>query len=354
MEGDVLVPEATAAAQLTPVTDQAQSQIILDVRDLSVSFGPRRDPLEVLTRVSLQVRAGEAVGIVGESGSGKSVMCLATLGLVGAIGGRVESGSIALDGQDVTRFSQREWRSLRSQTASMIFQQPMRSLNPAFTVGDQIAEPLRIHRGMSRRDAWARAIELLDRVRIPHAASRAHDYPHQMSGGMCQRVMIAMALACEPKLVIADEPTTALDVTVQADILDLLDELRVNLGVSLIYVSHDLAVVRELCDRVAVMYAGNLVETGPTKALFDSPQHPYTSGLLEVSELKQRDGRLASIRGQVPPPSEFASGCRFVDRCDFAVHPVCDAHLLPLAPIGRDRAVKCIRHAELDLPGRSA
>jgi peptide/nickel transport system ATP-binding protein len=340
-------PEANAA-------ERRNGPAVLDVRDLSVAFGPRRDRVEVVSGVSFDVAPGEALGIVGESGSGKSVLCLATMGLVGAIGGHVTSGSITLDGRDVTALSQRQWRALRSTTVSMIFQQPIRSLNPAFTVGDQIAEPLRVHSGLSRRQAWAGAVELLERVRIPSAASRAHDYPHQLSGGMCQRVMIAMALACQPKLIIADEPTTALDVTVQAEILDLLNELRANLGVSLIYVSHDLAVVRELCDRVAVMYAGNLVEDGPTAALFERPRHPYTAGLLEVSELKQRDGRLASIPGQVPAPRDFGSGCRFVGRCDHTVHPRCDADSMPLLSIGDGRSVKCVRHDELELTGRSA
>lgn len=324
---------------------------VWEVRDLSVAFGSRRDPVEVVSDVSLQLAQGEALGIVGESGSGKTVMSLASMGLVASIGGRVTRGSVRIEGRDVTALSQRQWRGLRAETIAMVFQQPVRSLNPAFTVGDQIAELLRVHKGMSRRQAWDRAVDLLDRVKIHDAGRRAHDYPHQLSGGMCQRVMIAMALACQPKLVIADEPTTALDVTVQADILDLLNELRTSLGLSLVYISHDLAVVRELCDRVAVMYAGNVVETGPTEKLYASPKHPYTEGLIRVSETVRTDGRLASIQGQVPAPQDFPAGCRFVSRCAYADPEPCSDPGLALEPVSEGRAVKCVRHQSLDLRG---
>ena len=269
--------------------------------------------------VSFALEAGKTLGIVGESGCGKSVSALSIMGLIPRPPGRIAGGEILFEGRDLLQLSADEMRELRGDRISMIFQEPMSSLNPAFTIGDQISEAVLRHRKVTRAEARARAIQMLERVRIPSPERRYDDYPHRLSGGMRQRAMIAMALSCEPRLLIADEPTTALDVTIQAQILDLMRTLREETGTAIILITHDLGVIAELADDVAVMYAGRIVEHAPAAQLFSSPQHPYTIGLLgSIPKLHLEQERLAVIQGQVPTSLSF-SGCRFQPRCPFAV-----------------------------------
>ena len=324
---------------------------VLELEDVAVAFGKPGHEAEVVNAASLTVHAGETVGLVGESGSGKTVTAMAALGLVEVLGGRVTRGSIRLGGTDVTGYTQRQWREIRGTQAAMIFQQPMRSLNPAFTVGEQIAEGLREHLKMSRKDAWTRTVEMLDLVGIAEPQRRARDYPHQFSGGMAQRAMIAMALSCEPELIIADEPTTALDVTVQAKILDLLREVIRTTNVAVLYISHDLAVVSQLCSRVNVMYAGQVIESSAAGELFARPHHPYSSGLIGSLPQPGNRGRLRAIPGAVPSVRDMPSGCRFHPRCPHAVPGRCDVGAPQREAAGSDRDTRCIRWRELDLPG---
>ncbi|MEV6929520.1 ABC transporter ATP-binding protein [Dactylosporangium sp. NPDC051485] len=337
--------------------DMTTAPDLLDVRGLSVEFPARGGGwVGAISDVSLRVRQGESVGLVGESGSGKTVTSLAVMGLTPLTGGRIAAGSIAFDGRELTSLPQREWRALRGGGIGMIFQQPTRSLNPAFTVGDQIAESVRRHLGLSRRAARARAIEMLKLVEIPRAESRMDDYPHALSGGMCQRVMIAMVMATNPRLLVADEPTTALDVTVQERILALLRDLQEQTGVALLFVSHDLAVVADLCERVVVMYAGEIIEDGTAGDVFYQPQHPYSAGLLASIPNPRRGigNRLASIPGQVPSAGTWPPGCRFQARCGFAVPGVCDAAHPPLLPSPAGSLSRCVRAAEIALEGVAA
>jgi oligopeptide/dipeptide ABC transporter ATP-binding protein len=270
--------------------------------------------------VSFSLEAGRTLGIVGESGCGKSVSALSIMGLVPQPPGRIAGGEILFEGRDLLKLDGAEMRELRGDRLSMIFQEPMSSLNPAFTVGDQIAEVLLRHRKYGRKKARERGLEMLRRVHIPEPERRYDDYPHRLSGGMRQRVMIAMALACGPKLLIADEPTTALDVTIQAQILDLMRTLREETGTAIILITHDLGVVAELADDVAVMYAGRIVERAGVAQLFANPQHPYTIGLLgSIPRLHLEQDRLAAIEGQVPGPFSTGAGCRFEPRCPFAI-----------------------------------
>ncbi len=270
--------------------------------------------------VDLSVERGRTLGIVGESGCGKSVTALSVMGLVPQPPGRIAGGEVLFEGEDLLKLAPRRMRDLRGDKLSMIFQEPMSSLNPAFQVGEQIAEVLLRHRNLSRKDADEKSIEMLRRVRIPSPERRAHDYPHQLSGGMRQRVMIAMALACNPRLLIADEPTTALDVTIQAQILELMRALRAELGTAIILITHDLGVIAELADDVIVMYAGKVVERCPATSLFAEPQHPYTIGLLgSIPRLHLEQERLSAIEGIVPDAAAFPQGCRFHPRCPFAV-----------------------------------
>jgi peptide/nickel transport system ATP-binding protein len=275
--------------------------------------------LRAVDGVSFSVQAGRTLGIVGESGCGKSVSALSIMGLVPQPPGKIAGGEILFEGRDLLKCTAEELRELRGDRISMIFQEPMSSLNPAFTIGDQISEVLLNHKKYSEKKAKAHAIEMLRRVRIPEPERRYDDYPHRLSGGMRQRAMIAMALSCEPRLLIADEPTTALDVTIQAQILDLMRTLREETGTAIILITHDLGVIAELADDVAVMYAGRIVEHAPAARLFSSPQHPYTIGLLgSIPKLHLEQERLAVIEGQVPTSLSF-SGCRFQPRCPFAV-----------------------------------
>jgi oligopeptide/dipeptide ABC transporter ATP-binding protein len=293
---------------------------LLRVENLRTWFQTEGGVVRAVDGVDLELEAGKTLGVVGESGSGKSVTALSVMGLIDRPGKIQEDSRILFAGRDLVKLSDRELESIRGNEISMIFQEPMTSLNPVYTVGDQIAEAIRVHRKVGKSEAQARAVEMLTLVGIPEAARRAKDYPHQLSGGMRQRVMIGMALACDPKLIIADEPTTALDVTIQAQILELMMELRERLGMSILLITHDLGVVAEMCDDVVVMYAGRVVERGPVASVFSSPQHPYTEALLQsipVLGMTQKE-RLRVIRGVVPSPLDWPEGCRFAPRCDYA------------------------------------
>ena len=297
------------------------SGALLRVRDLSVEFATRYGTVPVLDRISIDLDAGATLGLVGESGCGKSMTALAIMGLIPSPPGRVAGGSILFADEDLTRASDAHLRDIRGNAISMIFQEPMTSLNPVYTIGEQIAEVLRRHQDLGRGAAWDRAVELLDSVSIPLPARRANDYPHQLSGGMRQRVMIAIALACQPRLLIADEPTTALDVTVQAQIFDLLRALREETGTAIILITHDMGVVAEVAERVVVMYAGRMVEEGPVRELLGEPHHPYTQGLIAsvphlTTEVSDEPKDLTEIPGIVPSLAEFGQErCLFAPRC---------------------------------------
>ncbi len=322
---------------------------ILEINDLSVGFADSDGTTNVVNGFSLSIDAAETVALVGESGSGKSVTCLSVMGLLPEAG-RVTGGTIRFQGRDLEQLSRAERRSLRGSSISMIFQEPMTSLNPVFRVGSQIAEAVQVHSEGSRDDARRTALELLDLVRIPEAKDRLRNYPHELSGGMRQRVMIAMALASSPRLLIADEPTTALDVTVQAQILDLLGELQSELGMALLFVTHDLGVVAGIADRICVMYAGQGVEYGSVLDVFSGPLMPYTAGLLKsVPSLMgaDYDDRLLTIPGQSPLPGSVVSGCAFGPRCEYALDS-CTADSVPLKASG-ERHVRCLRSDELSL-----
>src|SRR5512135_409983 len=292
---------------------------LLEVEDLKTHFFTRDGVVRAVDGVSFSIQPGETLGLVGESGCGKSVTSLSIMRLIASPPGRVVGGAIRFNGRDLLRLSEPEMRKVRGNEVSMIFQEPMTSLNPVLTVGRQIAESLVLHRGMTRSDAMARTVELLRLVHIPEPARRAAEYPHQMSGGMRQRVMIAMALACDPKLLIADEPTTALDVTIQAQILDLMRELKQKTGAAIVLITHDLGVVAEMAERVVVMYAGRKAEEAPVRQLFRRPLHPYTKGLLQsvpklgASLAPERLSRLAEIGGTVPSLKEEIPGCPFAE-----------------------------------------
>jgi len=293
---------------------------LLEVRGLRTSFDGERGEVRAVDGVNFRLERGRTLGIVGESGCGKSVTALSIMGLVPQPPGRIAGGEVLFDGEDLLKLPPGRMRDLRGDQLAMIFQEPMSSLNPAFPVGDQVAEVLQRHRKLSRPQARRQAIEMLHRVRIPSPEQRAGDYPHQLSGGMRQRVMIAMALACNPKLLIADEPTTALDVTIQAQILELMRALRAELGTAIILITHDLGVIAELADDVIVMYAGQVIERCSAERLFAEPQHPYTIGLLSsIPGLHLQQERLSAIEGFVPDAAALPVGCRFHPRCPFAV-----------------------------------
>ena len=317
---------------------------LLSVTDLRTWFFTDRGVVRAVDGVSFEVRHGETLGIVGESGCGKTVTSLSVVGLLPRPPARIVKGSsIRFRGEELVGADEARLRSLRGNRVAMIFQEPMSALNPVYPVGDQIAEPLRLHRAMGRARARAEAVRLMGEVGIPDPERRVRDYPHQLSGGMRQRVMIAMALSCKPSLLIADEPTTALDVTIQAQILELLAELRARRGMAVLLITHDLGVVAEVCDRVAVMYAGQLVETGTVRQIFTHPRHPYTKGLLaSLPSVDRPGGRLTAIPGTVPNPRRWPAGCRFRERCAWAMSG-CEEpqELTALAEAGR--AVRCWR-----------
>jgi oligopeptide/dipeptide ABC transporter ATP-binding protein len=318
---------------------------ILEVRDLSTRFFTRAGVVRAVEHVSFSVARGSTLALVGESGSGKSVTSLSLMRLVPPPG-EIVSGEILFDGRDLLKLSAAEMRALRGRRIAMIFQDPMTSLNPVYTVGDQIAEVLRAHEGLARKQAWARAVELMDRVLIPDAARRADDYPHQLSGGMRQRVMIAMALACSPRLLIADEPTTALDVTIQAEILELLRRLKSDFDLSMLLITHDLGVVAETATSVAVMYAGRIVEQAPVADLFSSPRHPYTEGLLRsvptLFDGADRRRRLETIEGSVPDLIDPPRACAFASRCSYEIGE-CTEDDIPLYSLSGERSSRCLR-----------
>jgi oligopeptide/dipeptide ABC transporter ATP-binding protein len=317
------------------------SDALLDVSHLTIGFTTGSTATPVVRDVSFSVRPGQTLAIVGESGSGKSLTASAILRLVRPPG-RILDGTVRFRGRDLLALGEHELRELRGADLALIAQEPMTSLNPVFTIGDQIAETLVVH----GRAEWARArgmaVDLLQAVRMPEAARRVRDYPHQLSGGQQQRVLIAMALACKPALLIADEPTTALDVTIQAEILDLLRDIRAQSGLALVLITHDLGVVAEMADRVAVMYAGHIVEESPVAALFASPQHPYTRGLLASTPRKGiARRRLHTIDGVVPNPGALPPGCSFEPRCPERIPP-CRTTDPPLYPLGGERAARCL------------
>ncbi|MBV9833933.1 MAG: ABC transporter ATP-binding protein [Alphaproteobacteria bacterium] len=317
------------------------SDALLEVRDLRTYFDTDRGLFRAVDGIDFSVGRGKTVGLVGESGCGKSVTSLSVMGLVPSPPGRVSAQSVVFDERNVLTLTADERRHLRGGKMSMIFQEPMTSLNPVHTVGRQIVEAILAHTQLSPRQAKDRAIEMLELVRIPSAAARFDDFPHRLSGGMRQRVMIAMALACEPALLIADEPTTALDVTIQAQIIDLLQDLQKRLGMAVLIITHDLGVIAEIADEVIVMYAGKIVESAPVEALFGDPQHPYTIGLLgSIPRLDVERERLATIEGTVPSPNNQPKGCRFSPRCPFADRR-CREEPPPLREIESGHQVAC-------------
>ena len=313
--------------------------------DLETAAGPR----PVLDDVSLKIRQGETACLVGESGSGKSMTALAVIGLLPE--GAAATGEVVLDGTNLLTLPERALNDLRGRRIGMIFQEPMTALDPAYRVGDQVAEAIRRHTGVSRTEARKRAIENFKLVEVADAERRADAYPHELSGGLRQRVCIALAIACRPQVLIADEPTTALDVTTQAQVLDLLRRLRDELGMAVILISHDLAVIAEFCDRVMVMYAGQIVEASPIDPFFIEPEHPYSSALLQSLPENQPPLRALSVLPGSPPPLGMeVAGCRFAARCAHMVEGTCDVAPIPLTARG-DRAFRCVRADELDLPG---
>ncbi len=318
---------------------------VLDVSDLSIRF--RGQSLDLIDQVSFAIPRGKTLCLVGESGCGKSVTSLAIMGLLAKGSATITQGAVRFNGRNLLDLPQAQIEDLRGNSMAMIFQEPMTSLNPAFTVGHQVAEAVRRHKGCTAAEARDRALAMFRKVRMPAAEKRLDDYPHQMSGGMRQRVMIAMALANDPALLIADEPTTALDVTIQAQIMDLMRELQDETGAALLMITHDLGVVAEIADEVAVMYAGRIVEKGPVAQMFDEPQHPYTLGLMgSMPAIAGRQGRLMTIQGAVPAPDAMPAGCRFATRCPFVISD-CHRTRPDLVPLGQGQSVACLR-APLD------
>jgi len=317
---------------------------VLSIRNLRTQFDTDEGIVHAVDGIDLTVRQGTVLGLVGESGSGKSVTALSVMRLIPQPPGRIVSGEIWFNGTDLMTLKETEMQTIRGKRIAMIFQEPMTSLNPVFTVGNQISEMLRLHLKLSRKDARDRTIELLELVGIPSADRRAKDYPHQLSGGMRQRVMIAMAISCNPDLIFADEPTTALDVTIQAQILALLEQLRERLGMSLVLISHDLGVIAEVAHEVAIMYAGRIVEEAGTEELFEHPLHPYTQGLLASLPRFDKSGgrgeRLRAIPGTVPKWTEHLPGCKFTPRCSVAI-PHCAQQEPPLKEVRPGHQVRC-------------
>lgn len=318
---------------------------ILEVKNLSTQFFTRAGRVKAADDVSFNIKRGSTLALVGESGSGKSVTSLSIMRLVPPPG-KITAGEILFSGRDLMKLDDKQMRRLRGREIAMIFQDPMTSLNPVYTVGDQIAEAIDLHERLPRKQAWTKAVEMMMRVKIPDAERRSRDYPHQLSGGMRQRVMIAMALSCKPKLLIADEPTTALDVTIQAEILELLKSLRDDFDLSMLLITHDLGVVAETADRVAVMYAGRIVEDASVHELFHNPRHPYTEGLLRSVPRLTEEGlklrRLETIEGAVPNLLHLPEGCKFAPRCAYVIDE-CRAGEIPLLAVNDEHLARCIR-----------
>ncbi|MFZ1874864.1 MAG: ABC transporter ATP-binding protein [Chania sp.] len=322
------------------MTLSSASPAVLRLHDLNVQFSG--SPVTVLDNISLTVHAGETLALVGESGCGKSITSLALMGLLPS-SAQVNGGEMYFNHHDLRQLNARDYADLRGNQMAMIFQEPMTSLNPAFTLGDQLSEAVMRHRNCSRREAMDLALEILEKVQIPAAEMRLKSYPHQLSGGMRQRVMIAMALINHPQLLIADEPTTALDVTIQAQILVLLNQLKQETGTAVLMITHDLGVVAEVAQRVAVMYAGQVVESGEVAEVFNDPQHPYTIGLMgSIPSLGARSAKLATIPGNVPLPEQMPAGCRFATRCPFA-EARCHQQKPPLQVLNPQHQVACFR-----------
>ncbi|MFG2710137.1 ABC transporter ATP-binding protein [Streptomyces goshikiensis] len=315
--------------------------MLLEVRDLHVEFRTRDGVAKAVNGVNYSVAEGETLAVLGESGSGKSVTAQAVMGILDTPPGRIAGGEILFKGKDLLKMKEDERRKIRGAGMAMIFQDALSSLNPVLSVGAQLGEMYEVHRGMSRKAARAKAVELMERVKIPAARERVGDYPHQFSGGMRQRIMIAMALALEPSLIIADEPTTALDVTVQAQVMDLLAELQRELNMGLILITHDLGVVADVADKIAVMYAGRIVEAAPVHEIYAAPAHPYTRGLLDsIPRLDQKGQELYAIKGLPPNLLAIPPGCAFNPRCPMA-RALCRAEVPPLAEVAPDRASAC-------------
>lgn len=320
---------------------------ILELKNLTISFGNKKERYEVVSDVSINVPKGKIVCVVGESGCGKTVTALSVMGLLPIPPGSIDSGQVLFDGQDLLNLSEKELREHRGNRLSMIFQEPISSLNPVFTIGNQIGEAIRAHRSVTNTEEKERVIELLELVGIPAPDTRLNSYPHELSGGMCQRAMIAMALSCDPELLIADEPTTALDVTIQAGILDLILELRDRIGMAVMLITHDLGIVSEVADEVYVLYAGKVVEKGTRDSIFNSPSHPYTIGLINsVPSLVKNSGQLKSIAGIIPSPKDFPKACRFQDRCEY-VFDECRLKEPSLDKLGEKHFAACYKSGEL-------
>ena len=318
--------------------------MLLEVENLKTEFKVKRGTVKAVNNVSFGVEKGEILAIVGESGSGKSVSSLSVMGLI-RDPGKVTGGKIMFHGENLVEKTKKEMNKIRGDKISMIFQEPMTSLNPVYKIGDQIMESILTHTDLSKADARKTAIKMLDLVGIPSPEQRMEDYPHQMSGGMRQRVMIAMALSCNPEVLIADEPTTALDVTIQAQILELIDKLRNKIGMAVLLITHDLGVVAETADRVVVMYCGRIVEQADVKDIFTDPLHPYTRGLLEsIPRMEEDRDRLFMIKGVVPDPTKLPKGCSFADRCENCMEK-CKEHMPALVDVG-GRKVRCFLHSD--------
>jgi len=326
--------------------DLLVSDNLLEICNLNVQFKTIEGVHQAVRDVSIDIRTGETLGVVGESGSGKSVTALSIMNLIPNPPGEITGGNIFFNGKDLLKLKPEEIRKIRGKEISMIFQEPMTSLNPIHTCGRQIMEPLLLHQGFTKKDAETRALELLKMVGIPLPEQRFKEYPHQLSGGMRQRIMIAMALACRPKLLLADEPTTALDVTIQAQILELMKNLREEIDSAIIMITHDLGIISEMCRRVVVMYAGQVVEVSPLEDLFREPLHPYTEGLLKsIPRITKTRGRLYTIEGTVPSPFDMPAGCSFQPRCKCA-KAICSQNSPHLFRVSDERAVRCWHYAE--------
>jgi oligopeptide/dipeptide ABC transporter ATP-binding protein len=322
------------------------AEALLSVRNLKTYFYTDEGVVRAVDGLSYELHRGETLGVVGESGCGKSVHALSIMRLIPTPPGKIVDGQIVFDGRDLLRLPDEQMRRIRGNRIAMVFQEPMTSLNPVLTIGEQIAEAVILHQKLDKRAAWERAIEMLAKVKIPLARERAKDYPHQFSGGMRQRVMIAMALSCNPSILIADEPTTALDVTIQAQILDLMRDLQREFGASIILITHNLGVVAEMCDNVVVMYAGRPVEHTNVRRIFKDPKHPYTWGLLHsVPKLYSRRERLIPIEGQPPSLIDLPPGCPFAPRCPFVME-VCVQEDPPDFPVGPDHSAKCYLYSD--------
>lgn len=309
---------------------------LVEFRNLKTQFRTSAGIVKAVDDVSFSIREGETLCVVGESGCGKSVTAMSLMRLIETPPGEIVGGEILFEGNDILKLSKKDMSRIRGNNIAMIFQEPMSSLNPVLTIGEQICEPLLLHLGMTHKEAKARAIELITMVGIPRAEEIFHSYPHELSGGMRQRIMIAIALSCNPKLLIADEPTTALDVTIQAQILDLMRDIKQKINTSIMLITHDLGVVAEMADFVVVMYAGKVIEEAPVLELFRDPQHPYTKGLLKAKPvINQEQERLYSIPGQVPNPVELGENCHFHDRCEFCME-ICKTKQPPLREHGKD------------------